>query len=149
MKSAVHGNIDALATGSVARQLWQYSLPAVLGMVVNSLYNVIDRIFIGQGVGPDAIAGLAVTFPVMNLATAVGVLVGVGSSARISIMLGAGNRASATEVLGNALTLTLLNAVVYLALFGIFMDDLLLAFGASAVTLPYAHDFMLYLLRDS
>lgn len=146
MKSAVHGNVDALATGSVARQLWQYSLPAVLGMVVNSLYNVIDRIFIGQGVGPDAIAGLAVTFPVMNLATAVGVLVGVGASARISIMLGAGNRASATEVLGNALTLTLMNAVVYLTLFGIYMDDLLLAFGASAVTLPYAHDFMLYLL---
>lgn len=146
MKSAVHGNIDALATGSVARQLWQYSLPAVLGMVVNSLYNVIDRIFIGQGVGPDAIAGLAVTFPVMNLATAVGVLVGVGSSARISIMLGAGNRISATEVLGNALTLTLLNGIIYLALFGIFMDDLLLAFGASAATLPYAHDFMTYLL---
>ncbi|MDE7442732.1 MAG: MATE family efflux transporter, partial [Muribaculaceae bacterium] len=64
--------LTELATKSVARLLWQYSLPAVTGMVVTSLYNVIDRIFIGRGVGADAIAGLAITFPVMNLSTAIG-----------------------------------------------------------------------------
>ncbi len=78
-----------LATRPVGRLLWEYSLPAVVGMLVTALYNVVDRIFIGQWVGPDAIAGLAVTFPLINLATAVGVLIGVGSSSRVSIELGA------------------------------------------------------------
>ena len=135
-----------LASAPVGRLLWDYSLPAVVGMLVMSLYNVIDRIFIGQGVGPEAIAGLAITFPLMNLATAVGVLVGVGSSARISIVLGAGDREQANLILGNALTLTFVNAAVYIALFAIFLEPVLRAFGASDATLPYARDFILYLL---
>ena len=81
---------------SVGKLLWKYSLPAIVGTVVMSLYNIIDRIFIGQGVGPDAIAGLAITFPVMNLASALGMLIGVGSSSRISIVLGQGNKESET-----------------------------------------------------
>ena len=76
----------------VERLLWNYSMPAIVGIVVMSLYNIVDRIFIGQGVGPDAIAGLAITFPVMNLATALGMLIGAGSVARISIVLGQGNK---------------------------------------------------------
>ncbi|MDE6135466.1 MAG: MATE family efflux transporter, partial [Muribaculaceae bacterium] len=84
--------LGQLAVRPVGRLLWEYSLPAVIGMLVMALYNVVDRIFIGQWVGPEGIAGLAITFPVMNLTTAVGVLVGVGSSARISIVLGAGKR---------------------------------------------------------
>lgn len=135
-----------LDSGSIGRLLLDYSLPAVVGMVVMSLYNVIDRIFIGQGVGTDAIAGLAITFPVMNISAALGVLIGAGSAARVSILLGARNQRGAELVLGNALTLILINAVVYLTLFAIFIDDILLAFGASAATLPYARDFMLYLL---
>ena len=83
-------------------------------MLVMSLYNVIDRIFIGQGVGPEAIAGLAITFPVMNISAALGVLIGAGASARVSIMLGSGNRRGAEEVLGNSLVLILINATVYL-----------------------------------
>jgi len=138
--------LSALATAPVGKLLWQYSLPAVAGMVVVSLYNVIDRIFIGRGVGADAISGLAITFPVMNLATALGVLIGVGASARVSILLGAKRHDDAAHILGNALTLTISIALVYLSCFAIFLDDILIAFGATARTLPYAHDFMMYLL---
>ncbi len=130
-------NLKELTERPVGRLLWEYSVPAVVGMVVMSLYNVIDRIFIGQGVGPEAIAGLAVTFPLMNLTTAIGVLVGVGASSRVSIVLGAGKQDEAQHLLGNALVLTALNAVVYIALFAIFLDPILRAFGASDVTLPY------------
>ena len=139
-------SLEALANRSVARLLWEYSLPAVIGMVVLSLYNIIDRMVIGHVVGPEAIAGLTVTFPVMNIATAIGVLVGGGSAARVSILLGSDNHGAAQRVLGNALSLTLINGAVYITLLAIFLDDILLAFGASEVTLPYARDFMTYIL---
>lgn len=138
--------LNELATMGVGRLLWKYSLPSVVGMLVMSLYNVIDRIIIGQVVGSDAIAGLTITFPVMNLSAAIGVLIGAGAAARTSIMLGASNKSLAEKVLGNSLTLTISNAIIYLSLFGLFMDDLLRAFGASEVTLPYARDFMLWIL---
>lgn len=135
-----------LSTVSVGRLLWKYSLPAVVGMLVMALYNVVDRIFIGQWVGPDAIAGLAVTFPVMNLTTAIGVLIGVGASARVSIVLGAGRPDRAQEMLGNALSLTIINGIIYIGLFMYFIDPLLLLFGASQATLPYAREYMLVIL---
>lgn len=138
--------LDELATEPVGRLLWRYSLPAVVGMLVMSLYNVIDRIFIGQGVGAEAITGLAITFPVMNVASALGILIGAGASARISIMLGANDHRGARLVLGNSLTLIMVIAVTYLTVFAIFLDDILVAFGASEASLPYAHDFMSYLL---
>ncbi len=140
------GNISALATRPIARLLWEYSVPAVVGMVVMSLYNVIDRIFIGRGVGAEALAGLAITFPVMNLSAAIGVLIGAGAAARVSIMLGQRNLHGAQLVLGNALVLIIINAVIYLTFFVIYIDDILMAFGASEVTLPYARDFMAYLI---
>ena len=143
---STQGKLRALAEKPVGRLLWQYSLPAVVGMVVVSLYNVIDRIFIGRGVGADAISGLAITFPVMNLATAFGVLIGAGASSRVSILLGAGRHKDASMVLGNALTMTLIIATCYVLCFGIFLEDILRAFGASDRTLPYAYDFMLWLL---
>ena len=93
-------SLKELQNAPVGKLLWRYSLPAVVGMMVMSLYNVIDRIFIGQGVGPEAIAGLAITFPVMNLSAALGVLVGAGGSARISILLGAKDYNGAQKVLG-------------------------------------------------
>lgn len=139
-------NLNDLETRSVGSLLWQYSVPAVAGMVVVSLYNVIDRIFIGRGVGPDAISGLAITFPLMNLSTALGVLVGAGASARVSIMLGAKRLRDAQTVLGNSLVMLLIFATVYITAFAIFLDPLLRAFGASDRTLPYAHDFMTVLL---
>ena len=143
---SVNGNINQLATRPVGRLLWDYSLPAVVGMLVMSLYNVIDRIFIGRGVGADAIAGLAITFPVMNVAAALGVLIGAGGASRTSIMLGQRDLRGAEQVLGNSLVLILINATVYLTCFAVWLDDILIAFGASHATLPYARDFMLYIL---
>ncbi|MDE6397398.1 MAG: MATE family efflux transporter [Muribaculaceae bacterium] len=145
---SIQGNLNDLATRPVGRLLWDYSLPAVVGMVVMSLYNVIDRVFIGQGLenGAEAIAGLAVTFPVMNIATALGVLVGAGASARVSIQLGAKRHDLAEKILGNALVLTTVIALIYITVFAVFLDDILIAFGASDRTLPYAHDFMTWLL---
>ena len=138
--------LNELETRSVGRLLWEYSSPAVVAMVVMSLYNVIDRIFIGRGVGADAFAGLAITFPVMNLSAAIGMLIGAGASARVSIMLGARDYRGAELVLGNTLVMLLINATVYISLFGIFMDEILLSFGASETSLPYARDFMMYIL---
>lgn len=138
--------INQLATQPVGRLLWEYSLPAVAGMVVVSLYNIIDRVIIGQQVGPAAIAALAICFPVMNLATALGILVGAGSAARVSILLGQKRLDDATRVLGNALTLTFIIGIIYISCFAIFLDDILRAFGATPEILPYAHDFMSTLL---
>ena len=138
--------LEELANKPVGRLLWQYSVPAVVGMLVMALYNVVDRIFIGQWVGPEAIAGLAVTFPIMNLATAIGVLVGVGASSRVSIVLGGGDKRQAELLLGNAMTLTLVNAGIYILVFSVFIDEMLRAFGASDATLPYGREYMLTLM---
>lgn len=138
--------LNDLANKPIGSLLWQYSLPSVVGMLVMALYNVADRIFIGNWVGADAIAGLAVTFPIMNLATAIGVLVGVGASAKVSIDLGRNDRLLAEETLGNAVTLTFVNAAIYMTVFYIYLDPLLTAFGASSATLPYASEYMTVLM---
>lgn len=130
----------------MGKLLWKYSVPAVVGIVVMSIYNIIDRIFIGQGVGPDAIAGLAITFPVMNVSTAFGVLIGVGAASRTSIVLGQKNHRLAEHILGNSFVMTLLLATFYITVLAIFMDPILRLFGASDASLPYARDFMMFLL---
>ena len=139
-------NLRELAGMPVGRLLWKYSLPSVAGMLVMQLYSIVDRIFIGQVVGSDAIAGLAITFPVMNIATALGVLVGAGASARVSLFLGAGHEETARRVLGNTLVLTLVIGVLYIGAFALGMETVLGWFGANEVTMPYAHDFMMYIL---
>ena len=139
-------SILQLGNEPIGKLLWKYSIPAIVGIVVMQLYNIIDRIFIGQGVGSEAIAGLAITFPVMNLSAAVGTLIGQGAAARISIVLGQNDKRRAELILGNSLVLTLLFGFIYISLFAIFLDDILLLFGASEVTLPYARDFMAYIL---
>ena len=139
-------NLEQLLTKSPGRLLWEYSLPSIVGMLVMALYNIVDRIFIGQIVGPQAIAGLTVTFPVMNVSTALGVLIGVGASARVSIFLGNNEHAKAEKVLGNAFSMTLIIGFCYIGLFGLFLDDCLRLFGASDQTLPYASEFMSWLL---
>ena len=111
---------NKLETEPVGKLLWQYAVPAIVGTMVMSLYTIIDRIFIGQGVGPDAISGLALTFPIMNLTAAVGMLVGAGASARISIVLGQKDPVRAEKILGNSLVLTLALAACYI-LFFIFL----------------------------
>ena len=138
--------LQELDTKPVGRLLWQYSLPSVVGIMVMSVYNLIGRAFIGQGVGPDAIAGLAITFPVMNVSAAFGVLIGAGASARTSIVLGAGQPRQADLILGNSIVMTLLLGVFYLSVMAIFMDPILRLFGASDTSLPYAREYMLYIL---
>lgn len=140
------GRLRELAEMPVGRLLWKYSLPTVVGMLVVQLYNIVDRIVIGQVVGAKAIAGLTITFPVMNIATALGVLVGAGASARISLFLGAGDEGSARKVLGNSLTLTLGIGLIYIGVFAVFMSPILRLFGADDDTLPYARDFMMFIL---
>ncbi len=102
-----HGNIHQLRSGNIWRLLAQYSIPAIIASTTASLYNIIDRIFIGQGVGPMAIAGLALTLPLMNMAAAFGALVGTGGGVLISIRLGEHKPAEAAEILGNTLFLNL------------------------------------------
>ena len=136
---------DQLGKDNIAKLLFSYSLPAILAMSVASLYNIIDRIFIGQGVGPLAISGLAITFPLMNLSAAFGALVSSGASTMISIRLGEKKTASAMRFLGNAFTINIIIGLVITTLGLIFLNPLLLAFGATQDTLPYAKDFRLCL----
>lgn len=131
-----------LSTEKIGKLIWQYSIPSIIGMVVMSLYNIVDRIFIGQGVGALAISGLALTFPFMILLMAFGMLIGAGSSSRISITLGENNIEKAEKILGNALTLTILISGVVSILTYIFMGDLLRFFGGTEETIGYAEDYM-------
>ena len=139
----IHRELTSLPVGKL---LWKYSVPAIVGTMVMSLYNVIDRIFIGQGVGADAISGLALTFPIMSLAGAIGMLVGLGASARISIVLGQNDKVKAEKILANSLVLSLSFAVCYLTFFSVYMDDILRSFGGSDHTIPYAREFLIYIM---
>lgn len=139
-------NPHILGTERIGKLLLQYSIPAIIGMTITSLYNIIDSIFIGHGVGAMGIAGLAITFPLMNLVVAFCTLVSAGGSAISSIRLGQKDLDGATEVLGNTLMLCLINAFVFGSLSFIFLDDILRFFGASRDTLPYARDFMQVIL---
>ena len=131
-----------LGTRPVGRLLWQYALPAMVAMVASSLYNIVDRIFIGQIVGPDAIAGLAITFPFMNLSGAFGAAVGIGSSTAISIRLGQRDYEGAENLLGNTVTLNLIVGISLGLICLLFIDPILRFFGASDTTLPYARSYM-------
>ncbi len=137
---------NKLATENIGKLLWNYSLPAIIGTVVMSLYNIVDRIFIGQGVGPLAISGLALTFPFMNILMAFGMLIGAGSASRVSITLGQNNKDKAEKILANAVILTFLISGTAVILSLIFMNDLLRMFGGTDNTIQYAHDYMIIII---
>ena len=126
----------------VNKLLGQYAVPAIIAMTASSLYNMVDSIFIGHGVGAMAISGLALTFPFMNLSAAFGAMVGVGASTLISVKLGQKDYKSAQHIFGNVITLTLLLGLLFSAVSLIFLDPILYFFGASAETLPYAREYM-------
>ena len=130
----------------VGRLLWQYALPAIVAMTASSLYNIIDRAFIGQVVGPEAIAGLGITFPFMNLSAAFGAAVGVGASTCISVKLGQKDYKTAENLLGNTVTLNLIVGFLFMVVCLLFLDPILRFFGASDATLPYAREFMIVIL---
>jgi putative MATE family efflux protein len=135
-----------LGKAGVGKLLAEYSFPAIIANSVASLYNIIDRVFIGHGVGPMAISGLALTFPMMNLAAAFGALVGVGASALISIRLGERKKQEAHAILGNTIFLNLVLSSMFSVVCLMFLDKVLSAMGASRETLPYARRFMQIIL---
>ncbi|MGI5920667.1 MAG: MATE family efflux transporter [Syntrophomonadaceae bacterium] len=134
-------NTKALETEKVSSLLWKFSWPAVTAMLVNSLYNIIDRIFVGRGVGDIAIAATTVAFPIMLILIAVSVLIGVGATALISIRLGEKKPEEAEKIAGNAVLLLILFPLTLSIIYFVFTDPILIFFGADAEVLPYARDF--------
>ena len=134
-----------LGTKSIKALLRQYAVPGIIAMTASSLYNMVDSIFIGHipGSGPLAISGLAVTFPLMNISAALGTLVGVGAATMISVLLGQKNYEVAGKVLSNEVTLNTIVGLLFTVVTMIFMDPILLFFGASENTLPFARDYMM------
>ena len=139
-------NPHTLGTEPIGKLLVQYSLPAIIGMTLTSLCNIIDSVFIGHGIGAYAISGLAISFPLMNLVMAFCTLVGVGGATIASIRLGQKDMRGASEVLGNVLSLGIINGILFGSISLLFLDEILVFFGASAETLPYARDFMKVIL---
>ena len=135
-----------LGTERIRKLLIQYAVPAIIAMTASSLYNMVDSIFIGHGVGPLAISGLALTFPLMNLAAAFGSLVGVGAATLISMRLGQRDYATAQRVLGNVVMLNLLLGVGFGLVALLFLDPILYFFGASDATIGYAREYMTVIL---
>ena len=135
-----------LGTEKIGRLLKQYALPAIIAQTASSLYNMVDSIFIGQGVGPLAISGLAVTFPLMNLSTAFGTLVGAGAATMLSVLLGQKNYKAANKVLGNVVSLNIIIGVLFMAVALVFIDPILYFFGASENTLPFAKEYITIIL---
>ncbi|MDR0541518.1 MAG: MATE family efflux transporter [Dysgonamonadaceae bacterium] len=136
----------SLGTEKIGTLLMQYALPAIIAMTASSLYNITDSIFIGHGVGPLALSGLAITFPLMNLAAAFGTLVGVGASTLLSIRMGQKDYETANDILGNVFVLNLIMGSLFSALVLLFLNPILHFFGAGTETLSYARDFMVIIL---
>lgn len=139
--------LKELGTAPIWRILIKYSLPAVVGTVVSAVYNIIDSIVIGHAIDdPNVVSGIAITFPVMNLVTALGMLIGAGAATRISIVMGQNDKRMAEVILGNSVQLTIIIGLLYVGFFTFFLDDVLKLFGASPNSLPYAHEFLMWVL---
>ena len=137
---------NVLSEKPVGSLLLQYAIPAIVAMAASSVYNIIDGIFIGQGVGPEAIMGLALTSPLMSLTAAFGAMVGVGAATLMSVKLGQKDYATAQKILGNVVIMNLSLGIVLGMLLLVFINPILRFFGASDVTLPYARSFMSIIL---
>ena len=142
----IRGAAMELGTERIRKLLVQYAVPAIIAMTASSLYNMVDSIFIGHGVGPLAISGLALTFPLMNLAAAFGSLVGVGAATLVSMRLGQRDYDTAGKVLGNVFMLNLIIGVAFSIVTLLFLDPILYFFGASEATVGYAREYMTVIL---
>lgn len=140
---------NVLAEKPVGKLLMQYAIPAIVAMAASSVYNIIDGIFIGQGVGPEAIMGLALTGPLMSLTAAFGAMVGVGAATLMSVKLGQRDYGTAQKILGNVLIMNITLGLVLGLVLLLFIDPILTFFGASEVTLPYARSFMTVILAGN
>ena len=148
-QTPLKGAAIELGTERIRKLLVQYSLPAIIAMTASSLYNMVDSIFIGLGVGPMAISGLALTFPLMNLSAAFGSLVGAGAATLISMRLGQKDYASAQRILGNVVILNLIIGLGFTVVTLLFLDPILYFFGASDATIGYARDYMTIILAGN
>lgn len=135
-----------LGTKPIGKLLLEYSIPAIIASVAVSLYNIVDSIFIGRGVGPMAIAGLAITLPLMNLMMAFCTLIAAGGATISSIFLGQRNVAKATDVVNNVVTFCLVHALLFGGMTLLFLDRILVFFGATAETIMYSREFMRVIL---
>lgn len=142
---------NPLGIEPIPRLLWRFSLPAIVGMMVNALYNVVDRIYIGNapGLGANGIAGITISFPIMIILLAVGVLYGIGGATLFSIRLGQGREEDAAVVLQNAVILLLSTGAVIIVAGLLFLEPLLSAFGASEQIMPYAKSYLSVILIGS
>ena len=139
----------SLGTENIGKLLTQYAVPAIIAMTASSLYNITDSIFIGHGVGPMALGGLAITFPLMNLAAAFGSLVGVGASTLLSIRMGQKDYETANTILGNVFALNLIMGISFSVIMLIFLEPILIFFGARNEMLGYAKEFMVVILSGN
>lgn len=146
MAVTASSSTEDLGQRAIGKLLTQYSVPAIIASVATSLYNIIDSIFIGRGVGPMAIAGLAITFPLMNLVAAFVMLIAAGGATISSIFLGQKNFTRATDVVNNVLMLSIIHSVIFGGLTLIFLDPILYFFGATEATIVYAREFMTVIL---
>jgi putative MATE family efflux protein len=135
---------NPLGTEKVSKLLWQFSIPAIIGMVVNALYNVVDRIYIGHapGLGANGLAGITIGFPIMIILLSIGILFGVGGATLFSMKLGEGKTKDAELALGNAFSLLIISGLLFMLLGHIFLSPVLSAFGASENILPFAMSYM-------
>ena len=137
-------NQKHLGDAPIGKLLLQYSIPAIIGMVVNALYNIVDRMFIGNipNIGSLAITGVGITMPIMTIILAFGMLIGIGATANISLNLGKGNRTTAEKLLGNAFTLSIIVGLAIAIVGTICANPILNLFGASENTLFYAKEYL-------
>jgi putative MATE family efflux protein len=142
LRQDIIGNPHLLGKSDIKKLLFEYSLPAIVGMVIVYLYHIVDSIFIGHGIGALAISGMAITLPIMNILSAFSALIGVGGATLTSICLGRRDEKGAASILGHVTILNTVNAFFLACIIYYFLDPILRAFGASDVLLPYARDFM-------
>ncbi|PLW97295.1 MAG: MATE family efflux transporter [Marinilabiliales bacterium] len=141
-QTAQQKKAQEMGTRPVGKLLWHYFIPSFVGVFLNSLYNIVDRIYIGQGVGSLALAGLSVVFPIMIIGAAFGMMIGIGSGVRVSINLGKKDYVRAEKVLGNGFTLMIIVSIIYTALGYALKAPMLRWFGASGETYQYANDYL-------
>ena len=139
----------ALGEEKITTLLWKFSLPAITGMVVNALYNVVDSVFVGHGVGEIGLAAVTIAFPIMIVLMGFGMLVGVGASAVVSLRLGEHRQEDAEKILGNAFSLAMILSLVLTTSILLFLDPILISLGAEEAVLPYAREFTRIILLGS
>ncbi len=149
MEQKLQNKENNLGTDPIGKLLWKYSLPAITGTIVMAFYNIVDRIFIGLGVGAMAISGLTLTFPFISIMTAFSMLIGIGASARLSIRLGEKEIEKAEKILGNAFVLTLIVSALFITISMLFLKDILIILGGSDNTLEYAVEYMQIIIPTS